>query len=525
MTKGRFSERLALLLLAVAGLSSATVLIVYFAEYGNWFIHPHQFEIHLPQLLAGGPEIGLRSFLNIFRQFDPTESRPRFLAYAIIWANLNLRMGLYDFFVLYPPFSIAWVLELLVGPCLLFRLVRNMSGSNAAGWVALIVYVTSIGFLSGFAMALMPSKPLTNVVFIATLWLLSEAKHAATRGHLLHEVPHGRRYAIALGVVLLAGLFLDEVPLFAYLLPLLFYGELFFPSRLDRAELGRTRRAWLPLIVPPLLFLFLVVLIVPPVTQKLFGYRFDLIGSVLVNREAAESGKTFFSGKDYGFGWESLVSNFASLIGTALVPWRIAPLAAHPAGGGVVTGMQLSAGLVGISVLFLTVALLLGLKGRRPAAPYLLRTSGCALLFILFMSVLSGRHVPFITGYVYGCGLAVFLAMIVGLGFAAVASARARAAVVVCAVYMGVIQLINFDAINKDWIVVHNEKLTRPSYEKTLPIAQDGRATTRQEINAIWEAWRRGELETYLSRNVISSGSVFLIFELRHLDKRRAAKR
>lgn len=525
MTQERRWEQLAVILLTVAGLGIVALLIFYFADYGNWFIHPHQFEIHLSQLLDGGPDAGLRGFLNIFRQFDPTENRPRFLAYAIIWANLHLRMGLYEFFVLFPPLSIGWILELLVGPYLLFRLVRNMSQSSAAGWVALIVYVTSIGFLSGFAMALMPSKPLTNVVFIATLWLLSEARRSATQGHLLHEVPHGRRYMVALGGVLLAGLFLDEVPLFAFLLPLLFYGELFFPPKLDRAGLGSAARAGLPLIVPPLLFLFLVVLVLPLITQKLFGYRFDLIGSVLVNREAADSGKTFFSGKHYGFDWESLASNFASLIGTALVPWRIAPLAAHPSGGGVVTGMQLSAGVFGISALFVAAALVLGRKGLRPAAPYLLRSSGCALLFILFMSLLSGRHVPFITGYVYGCGLAVFLAMIVGLGYAAAASAPARVAVAACAAYMGVVQLANFDAINRNWIAVHNEKLTRPSYEKTLPIAQDGRATTRQEINAIWEAWRRGELDSYLSRNLISSGSVFLIFELRHLDKWRSTRR
>ena len=96
----------------------------------------------------------------------------------------------------------------------------------------------------------MPSKPMTNVVFIAVLWLLSEARKTVAPGQLLHELPHASRTMAALGSVLLAGLFLDEVPLFAFLLPLLFFPELFFPRRPRLPELVRAAKSWSPLALP-----------------------------------------------------------------------------------------------------------------------------------------------------------------------------------------------------------------------------------------------------------------------------------
>jgi hypothetical protein len=104
-----------------------TYLVLYFANYNHWFVHPHQFEIHLPLLMEGGPEFHLRDFGKIFQLFDPSENRPRFLAYAIILVNLHLRMWLYDWFVLFPPVSVGWVFELLIGPLLLYRFLASTS--------------------------------------------------------------------------------------------------------------------------------------------------------------------------------------------------------------------------------------------------------------------------------------------------------------------------------------------------------------------------------------------------------------
>jgi hypothetical protein len=115
--------------------------------------------------------------------------------------------------------------------------------------------------------------------------------------------------------------------------------------------------------------------------------------------------------------------------------------------------------------------------------------------------------------------------MIVGLSFAATSEKAVGAVILVVALAMGGIQLTNFDAVNKNWITVHNEGWVKREYEKSLPIAQDGRSTTRRELRDVWAAWKQGDLESYLKTNTISSGAVFLVFELRYLDKWRAARR
>jgi hypothetical protein len=508
------------LLAATFGLVVA-FLLYYFADYGHWLIHPHQFVDQLRFLLDGGPEPLFRSFLNVFQRIDPIDHRPRFLSYAIVWADLQLRMRLYEWLVLYPPFSIAWIFELLLGPLLLFRLVRNLSGDAAPAWVALIVYVTSIGFLSGFAVSFTPGKPLTPVVFIVTLWALGEAKRRAQPGQMLHEVRGARSLMTLLGAALVCGLFLDEAPLFAFVLPLLFYPELFLPAGRGTREIRRAAKSWLPLAIPPLLFLYLVVIGAPLLTQKLFGYRFDYIGSVFVNRDAAQLGKTFFSDGAYGFGWESLCANFFSLFGSALVPWQAGSLLRHPSGHGIITGLSTVAPLVGATLAALLGCAFLGLRGRKPAALYLKRTLVAALLFVLFVSALSGRHLPFITGYFYGCGFALFPALMAGFAYGAAASAAARRFVALVALLAAGAQFVNFHAINDSWITVHNEAWVRPSYEKSLPIAPEERTATREELNAIWSAWKANRLDEYLAHNPISPGAVFLMFELSYLKKWR----
>lgn len=512
--------------LAVVFLGFVILLVAYFADYGNWFIHPHQFEIHLPKLLADGTEFRLRSLANIFQQFDPSENRPRFLSYAIISLNLHLRMWLYEWFVLYPPFSLGWIFELLAAPLLLFIFIRNVGNNLAAACSGVIVYVTSIGFLSGFAMPLLPGKPLTNFIFVAILWLSSEAKKKAEPGQMLHEVRGGRATMLAVGIVLLAGLFLDEVPLFGFLLPLIFYPELFFPRKFEAKQLARAGRSWMPLAIPPAVFLLVVVVIVPVITQKAFGFKFNYLESVFVNREAAQFGKTFFSGPDYGFGLQSLGSNAISLFGSALVPWKLAPLLKHPSGGGgVITSMTANAITVTATAAFILGSLYLGFRSRTDAAIFVRRAILTAVLFVLFMSLLQGRHVPFIIGYVYGCAFPVFLAIAAGLAVAAAPSRPLRVGLVLLALFIACVQLVNFHAINRSWVQLHNEGLTKPAHQKDLPIAQDGRVMTRREVNAIWTAWKDGDLENYLRANSISSGAVFLIFELRYLDKWRMTKR
>ncbi len=516
------SDKLLVAFFATCLVAATTYLVVYFADYGNWFIHPHQFEIHLPMLMSAGPDFHLSSFAKIFQQFDPNENRPRFLAYSIILLNLHLRMWAYEWFVLYPPISIGWVFELLIGPWFLYLMLINFTKDRLAALAGLLVYITSIGFLSGFAMPLMPSKPLTNVVFILALFILTKINAKATQGQFFHEVAGQPRWSFVFGAVLLAGLFLDEVPIFAFILPLIFFPSLFFHRSLRALDSfkGFTRSTVL-FAHTFIIFVVVVVAIVPTITKALYGYRFNFFGSALVNEAAAAAGKTFFSGPLYGFSINSLWSNFISLIGLSLTPFDIAPLFMHPSGGGVVTGISTTGPVITMTVAAFIVLTILAYSNRNEQGKHLRRAIFATLLFILFMSLLSGRHVPFISGYVYGSGICVFVALLTGLGLSLCKKPPVRYLAAFCIVAIASIQIHNFRAINASWVELHNEGWLRKSYEKQLPIALDGRPTTREELSEIWSAWHAGHLNSYLSNHDISSGAVFLIFELRHLDKWR----
>src|SRR5262249_43793056 len=386
-----------------------------------------------------------------------------------------------------PPFSLGWIFELIAGPCLLYLLLMNLTKDRVAALAGLLVYMTSIGFLSGFAMPLIPGKPLTNVIFLATLYVLSLAKTRARPGELFHEIAGGPVLAASLGAILLAGLFLDEVPLFAFLLPFLFFPELFFPRTLSRPGLIKAAFAAAPLGAVALIFLFIVVVIVPHVTESLYGYRFNFLGAVLVNNSiiashasesvygdrfnfymAVLSNNSIVSAIIEGRYTESLLANFFSFFGLLTVPCTLAPLLRHPSGEGVVTGQE--ANWIVVSVTLAVCAAFVWLTYTRSSSQtvYLRRTMLATLLFVLFMSAVAQWHVPFISGYVYGCAIAVFLSLLAGLAMALMQSVWSRRLMVGLIVAVALIQLYNFNAINRSWIEFHNEGFTRSNYEKQL---------------------------------------------------------
>src|SRR5262249_17271292 len=292
-----------------------------------------------------------------------------------------------------------------------------------------------------------------------------------------------------------------------------------------------------------LIFLFVVVVIVPHVTESLYGYRFNFLGAVLVNNSiiashasesvygdrfnfymAVLSNNSIVSAIIEGRYTESLLANFFSFFGLLTVPCTLAPLLRHPSGEGVVTGQE--ANWIVVSVTLAVCAAFVWVAYRRFSSQIvcLRRTMLATLLFVLFMSALAQWHVPFISGYVYGCAIAVFLSLLAGLAMALMQSVWSRRLMVGLIVAVALIQLYNFNAINRSWIAFHKEGCTRSNYEKQLPIAQDGRRTTRAELSNIWKAWKVGQLDSYLHDHQISSGAVFLIFELRYLDGLRALR-
>lgn len=464
--------------------------------------------------------LGLRwsDLLQPFARIDFNEDRPRFLAYLVTLVDYHLKLISYEHFILFPPFSINWFFSLGVAPFLLFRAVRNLGMSVDGAMAALIVYMTSTGFLFDFSMILFPAKAMTNGLFILSLYLVSRLVLSNKEGLLLFETRSPLKFALFFTV--LAGLFVDEGPFFLFIfLPVLFR-ELFILPSLKPADLQRMAKNAFYFLAPLVIFLFLVVWIVPMITRHAFDYSFDYIGTILVTRkEQLAVGKSFLSREGEGFSLQSFYDNLLTMFGGSLVPWQVSPFLLHKATAGVVSSQAHNKAQILLLLSAFTGAAVLLFRAKSGTKKYAVRLAVVCALYVLFMSVLNGRHIIYMTGYYYGCTFSVFFAVLAAFCFEELVRGRGLSKFFSLALIFSLvfIQLNNFTLINRSYIHFHNESWMKGSFERTFPIA-DEKPLTRAELHEIWSAWKEGRIGDYLRSHRVSSGAVFLLAELRHRD-------
>jgi hypothetical protein len=518
-------------LLVLAALVAAIVnfgLLV--TSYQDLWVHPDNHQFILKESLRGGLGVGLIDFPNALQLRAENEFRPRFLTYYLIAVDQKLRLMLYDWLPVHPTLTpVAWTIELLVAPYFLYRLLVNLTGDRLAGLSALAVYLSATGFLSGFTMHFMPGKSLSNTVLIVALYAVSEAVKRLPAGKLLVEAPGWSKYLLL--VTLFAGLILDEMPIAVlFIVPLVFWSA--FVPRWTwvpfASTLGSFVKNGLFYVIPSVAFLVFVVGIVPPLTQALFGYRFDYLGDTLVignTRSAPSLGAAVMN----GLAPSALVGNVTTLFGVSLVPWLISPFILTVYGT-FPQDQVTNAPKVVILALFFGAVLLVAVRARGPVAAYLRGLLASLPLFFLFLSLLMARHLPVVTGYYYGAIFAAIFAVLVGLlvtGASQLAPwGRAVAALVVVAV-VGV-QIVNYGALNDGWRLAHDEGLTRArlanaqfARDKRIPILPEHRDLTPGEVRAIWMAWKDDRLDRYLRDNRVSSSAVYEVVELQEIERAR----
>ena len=497
-------------------------LVFWIMDYNNWFVHPHSFEIQLYGLLPDGLNFRWSDWIRPFAHLDLFEDRPRFLSYFVTLIDYRLRLMCYEHFVLFPPFSIAWFLTLGVAPVLVLRCARNMGLDGQTAALATLLYVTSTGFLSGFSMILMSAKPLSNVVYIGVIYLMSELK-LKYRDQLFYEIKSPLK--TALSILIFLGLFVDEMSLFVFILLPVLFQEMFevrqMPGGVVTGAAKRMLKNVFGFLAPFLLFLFVMIFLVPILTQHYFQYKFDYLGSILsVKKEMVMSGKTLFHGKLDGFGWHSFLENFMTLLGVSFVPGQISPFITHPAASGVLSGQSqnLPQMLILLAVFAGIGVILCQASGERKS--YLKRLVLLCVIYTLFVSLLLGRHVVYVTGYYYATAFGLFLAYLVAfcLGEINRFGEKFKWLSMALAALIVVIQINNFSVLNRSYITFHNEEWIKNAFSPYFQII-DKRALTRKELNEIWSAWKERRLEDYLRRHGISAGAVFLVVELMYRDE------
>ncbi len=499
--------------------AGAAIYLIYFMmNYNNWFVHPHSSAIQLDALVSEGLNFRWSDWLKPLGQVDTIEDRSRFIAYGVTLIDYRLRFLAYDNFVLFPPFSVSWILIMGICPWLLFRTARNLGMGVSAAVLTAILYLTSTGFLSSLTMVMLAAKPLSNGILIICLYLASRLKLKAREGQLLFEIRSPLKMILLL--VILTGLFTDEMPLFAFILLPLVFSELFVPPSAKIRDIGKILKNTLYFMTPFLLFLLLIVFIVPEITQRAFNYRFDYLGTAFATKEAEmATGKSLFANQFEGFGIHSFTENLLSLFGTVFVPGNLSPFITHRSSGAVFSGQSHTAAqaLILSMVLILAAAAIFFSEGEKKI--YLRRFVVASLLYVLFTSILIGRHVVFMTGYYYGCAFGLFLAFAVGFCFEKLNNhPLSQFLSTVLAGLIVAVQLANFSILNRSHIEFHNEVWTKSDFKNVFPIA-DKKPLTRDELHQIRLAWKEKRLISYLREHPISSGAAFLLAELRHRDK------
>lgn len=422
---------------------TALCALLYFISFRRAAVHPHFFIHNMPHLLQGTLALQWSDLLLPFYEFGgPLEHRPRFLTYFVLLLDHHLRLWLYQYGPIPPTLSIAWAFHAL-GAWLLYRLARRLTEDRTAAMLALAVYVSSVGFLSTFGILLAPGKGLMHVVFIGAMLLALDI-----------DKPWRKT---ALGVLIFAGLFLDEIALFVPLLVLIMV----------------PRRSILPVLaVPCVAFLAFTLFAAPLITEAAHGYRFDYLRTVLRGGAQAWSA-------------ENVARNILALFGSAIAPLQIAdPMT------------QLDRYAAGLAVV--TVG---AWKADR-------RVAVMTIAFLVFFTALTARHSGWAYGFYYGSVFAVFLSLLIASAY------KGRTAVLVLALVMVAVQINNFAIAQHGFAYMHN----RMSADEYRSPVTEGKVTG-QELRALRAAWLQGRLEQHIDARPPTPGALYLVAELRMLEK------
>jgi hypothetical protein len=518
----RQAQHLAGLLAGAALIYAVGHFVWLVTDYDNVFVHPDFYGHIVQETVVNGLRIQWSDALYALQIRSPGEFRPRFLAYGIAALDQKIRLFLYDFFLVPPTFLlIAWTLQLAVAPWCLFRLMDELTKNRRAATCAVAVYLTSVGFLSGFSMSLLQGKALSHVVFIVVLYVMARLEREARPGLLLYQIPSRTTYAV-LGI-LLAGLFLDEMPLFAFpLVAVLFHGR-FLPPTVRRQDIRRVVLNLAFFSLPLLIFLAVVLIVIPPITKKYFGVPFDYLGNALAIGTHTFGARSMLTGPYSTFGPGTVAANFVTLFGVSLVPWQLSPFVTSPFGAYPGTQVTNWPKIVIFAAVFGGLAVT-AVRSAAPAVKYLRRTILAIALFLIFYSLVAIRHIPVSTGYYYGSAFAALLALLMSSWYAASEGWREHVAPALAGLVavIALVQTTNFAPINRGWLYTHHELIARQRYQDKFKLAP-ARPLRAAELAAIHRAWKHRQLPVYLAQHQLSVGAIYLVVELQTIDRVRAA--
>lgn len=336
----------------------------------------------------------------------------------------------------------------------------------------------------------MPGKPLTNTVFVVALYAAVVAVRKLRPGQFMVEATGRAKYVLL--VVMLLGLFLDELPAAIFLILAACCWRHIFPRELSARQLVLFVRNGLFLALPLFAFAVIVLAIAPPLTEYLHGYRFNYLSEVLLTGTSNRTGTSFLVGPYGPLTAAIVVENVSTLFGLSLAPHAISPLLSSDYGEFPDSRVTNLPKLL-ILLAFFGATLWIAIRARGTLRTYLRGFLVGLVLFLLFLDVLSIRHLPLVTGYYYGAGFASLFAILIGMLFSALStvSPRARSWAALAVLWIVGTQIVNFWPINDGWRHMHDEVMLPmrlgdlgAEVKRKTPIVP-GRLLSAAEVNAI----------------------------------------
>lgn len=395
---------------------AAFVYWLLFADAFAW-VQPEYFLRWLPKSLENGFDLTWRDLFQAFNwPAHDGAPRPRFLSYLLSAITAKLRIMAYDYIVPPPNLSPVFVISIIASPILFYKFALNFLGDRMTAITSMLLYLTSVGFISSTSFLYHPGKCLVNVAALLLLWALSRMNLTSWPfGHSIN------RQAVAVMFLNMVGIAIDETYFLISVCAVLLFPALFFSAFHRGNTLFYAARPLILYFSPYLVFLVFVAL--APNWGRVSGVAPS--GSYFVHLSSSIAQANYFSQQisaTTGPLWYTSAISLKHVIGNVVYPgyiFTIYPLAPH---------LQLLYWLA--IVVFMISALLVMYRHRMQAVStsampdtrqqnfIFIRLIGSFVAFIIVSTAVQRLHSGVITGYYYGSMALIFTSLIAAFTFA-----------------------------------------------------------------------------------------------------------
>lgn len=514
-------EHIVLILLATITIGNLSLLIF---DYNNLAVFGQVVYDHIPHFTIDGTAFKWNDFQKALSIMSSVgEDRPRYLTWLIHLFDIKFQFLLYKHFLPPPTLSLTWIFTLLIAPIYLYKLLWKITISKEASLAGVIIYISSIGFLSSFSWFFLPGKPLTHVVFIFVFYCMVVIQQNHTDRQLLFEV--NSKYRVIMYIVIFLSLFLDEIPLFLiFILPIMFINLFYRSPSYGKKDIYPIVINFLHFSLPFLIFFVVAILVMPRITSYFVGKDFDFLSLVF---QASETTNKHIIGS--GFQITHFYQNFANLFGMEMIPTVLAPI--KPTAGVLGENIFLQENNLLKNLIFLAIFSPISIYVLLIRNFLILRLIIATSVFIALQTLLQSRHVRVVSSFYYGSCFSVLFAILAGSIYSIKNEKYEKTFRIVKVVLLScmiVVQINNFKTQNKI-VMFYTAEWMKREYESSRPkFAYSSRVVhqplTRVGLKQLYNSWRESSLKDYLKQNGVSREDIYILFYLKSIDEQKSLR-